>query len=522
MKTKNQACDSNTLLTDNVSSFDVAIAASLLSLAELAMSTSDLNNLFLPPGWNKLAIINCVPQIYRYPGVKGFLAAGRAGNETSTSVVLALGIDWTDWLQYYNQGAMAASPLLSWAGAPAGSLTTVVYNAMYNAVRSSLWDSLKFLADKPLRTTGIGLGGPLAQMAALDLRNGNSGPDNQSAPGDVTCYALSTGPSANASLANYFTSKVPDSYIITAGTEANKVDFFPLENSGKLASQLGTQVALPVAVPIFDVPWVERSSEQYLTALGKSPVYPPTHPPTVQQPSGFSRDRAFQYANLCSVAYQRFQHPDAQNMNISPFVVGQNITANGVVFCTLFISVDTIVAAFRGTCTWQEFASNESNSQTKTTTIGPNNVSVHTGTSNLYYGLSAADSELTFKQELIAQLSKVQEQKTLIFTGHGFGGAVANLAAIDITIDGSLTVNFVYTFGANPVGGPDFAKLSDNTLPNSSFHLARNSDPFPQLINKWIGYGQLSTPVSVTGVPEGDSYPYHSIRSYSRLLNPQE
>lgn len=520
-----------TLITDRIggdqglvslsSGFDTGVARSLLPLARLAAEAQDLNNLFLPPGWDKLANIQSSPQQFGYPNVKGFLAKGRVGSETGSSAVLALGIDWADWLRYYFRGPMMAVSPPSWSGAPAGSSVAWVYDTMYNAVRASLWDSLRFLDDMPLRTTGIGLGGPLAQLAALDLRAKNEGPGQQAAPGIVECHVFSTGAIGSQALADYFGQRVT-CYRVTAGTPDNEVDYFPLCSTGKLAADMGQSAEIAVNLPEFDCPWVERSGGLYLTALGGTPSPPPTQSATVAQPAGFSRSRAFSFANLCAVAYQQFQHPDGQTMNISPFQVGSSITANGAVFCTLFESPDTVVAAFRGTCTWQEFADYESNWQGTTISLGGQTPSVNSGVLGLWNATTALGGTTAFASELVTNLKAVVTgNKRLYLTGHGFGGALASLAAVEIALGRGLTVSGLYTFGAIPVGDPGFAVLSAATLPGTAFHVARNSDPFPALAGKWIGYQALSQQVAVTGVPPNDDYPFHSIQSYSQLLDPR-
>ena len=505
------------------SSFDLATAIDLLPLAQLAMTSDDLTNLFLPPGWNKLAIVNCAPQPFQYPAVKGFLASGRVGDDTSTSAVLALGIDWSNWMQYYINGPIQGTPVSSWADAPSDSLISFTYNAMYNAIRASLWDSLKFLSGMKLRVTGVSLSAPLAQMAALDLRSGNKGPDHQSAPGGVESYAFSTGTIANLAFATYLKSEVPNSYSVIAGTETDKIDFFPLNCSGEFNSELGESIELSSPLPEFDVPWIERSADFYLKAMGGTPNPPPTQSGAVEQVSGFSRQLAFQFANLCAVSYQRFQHPNAQTMNISPYSVGKSITANGVNFATIYTSVDSLAVAFRGACTWQEFTDYVSNSQTKTITISGTNVSVHTGTANLFYGPSDSNGSTTFKEMLLSEIQAALGNRTNIyFTGHDIGGAVANIAALDFETSHSLSITSVYTFGATPTGGPDLKTLMANTFSQSCFQVNRSADPFAKLSNLLIGYASLDTQVSVTGIPANDCYPYHSIKSYSNLLDPKE
>jgi hypothetical protein len=507
--------------TSATPSYDADLAVSLLPLAELAAATPDLNNLFLPPGWDKLANIQSSPRSFYYPNVKGFLAKGRVGKETSSSAVMALGIDWADWLRYYINGPMFPAPIASWSGAPVGAEVAILYNMLYNAVRASLWDSLRFLGGMPLRTTGKGLGGPLAQLAALDLRAGNDGPTGQAAPGDIECYAFSTGATANQALADYFGDQVT-CHRVTAGTRQNRVDYFPRDSSGAVGCDMGEAIDLPVNLPVFDVPWVERSGAFYQQALGGTPAPPPTQPATVAQPCGFSRSLALSLANLCAVAYQRFQHPNGQTMNISPFQVGVNIKVDGKPFCTLFESPDKVVAAVRGTCTWQEFADYESNSMTRTVALGGQNVSVNTGALTLWATATTPGDATTFADALVAALRTVLNgsDKQLYLTGHGFGGAVASLAAVRIAIAGELTLAGLYTFGAIPTGGPDFAALSASMLPDSAFHVARNADPFPALAGSWSGYRALTEQVAVTGVPPNDDYPFHSIQSYSQLLDP--
>lgn len=69
--------------------------------------------------------------------------------------------------------------------------------------------------------------------------------------------------------------------------------------------------------------------------------------------------------------------------------------------------------------------------------------------------------------------------RTLRITGHGFGGALATLAAFELTAVGH-RVAAVYTFGQPRVGNGAFASLyASRPLP--TFRVTRHNDPVPNL-----------------------------------------
>ena len=514
-------------------SYDAGVAASLLPLAQLAEQTTDLNNVFLPlgpgqPGWDKLANVSCVGQPYQYPAVRGFLVKGRVGADTRSSAVLALGIDWRAWLTDYRAGPMSAYPIGSWSGAPPEAQITLVYETMYSALRSSLWDSLRFLDGMTLRVTAKGLAAPLAQIAALDLRAGNEGPQSASkvpaGHGVETVCAFSAGAISNDSLSTYFESAVPGAFAITVGTEAIPVDAFPLHASGDNAARLGTAVPVAADVPEFDVPWVERSGSSYAAALKSISTQYPQKPASVTRPAGFDQARAHLFADLCAVAYQRYQHPTGKSLNVSPFVVGPSVTSGGVNVGTIFTSTDAVVAALRGPCTWQEFVDQSCNSDTGSITLQGQQCAVHSGALALLQSMAEPGGTTTLLDDLSAKLKAAvgSTGKPIYLAGHDLGGAVASLAAMELVSAGSLAVEGLYTFGSIPAGGSEFAALSGKAFADKAFHVARDVDPIPALVHSWAEYtgGALPAQVAVQGIPPDDDYPHHSIKSYSQLLNP--
>jgi hypothetical protein len=109
---------------------------------------------------------------------------------------------------------------------------------------------------------------------------------------------------------------------------------------------------------------------------------------------------------------------------------------------------------------------------------GRNHMKIHTGFLKQY---------LAIRQQLLEVLTKEQlcENDEIVITGHSLGGALANLAAIDIfhlcKATGS-KVNVV-TFGAPRVGNNQFVgHFQNEVLPGSSYRIFKDRDPIPQIL----------------------------------------
>lgn len=69
----------------------------------------------------------------------------------------------------------------------------------------------------------------------------------------------------------------------------------------------------------------------------------------------------------------------------------------------------------------------------------------------------------------------------VVVTGHSLGGALATLAAVDVTLNRPHVPVDLYTFGAPRIGNKAFAQWFDAQI-QDSIRLVNNSDVVPQYV----------------------------------------
>jgi hypothetical protein len=125
-----------------------------------------------------------------------------------------------------------------------------------------------------------------------------------------------------------------------------------------------------------------------------------------------------------------------------------------------------------------------------------------------------------FRDALRWKLAEIQRPLVpLHLAGHGFGGAVAALAALDLDIDPDPAlprVAALYTFGASPVGEPSFMDAFDARLGAMTFALARPRDDYPnQILGRALPLRQT---IEIRGGTDDDDA--HALQAYCDLLDP--
>ncbi|HEX6370727.1 MAG TPA: hypothetical protein VF006_17555 [Longimicrobium sp.] len=509
--------------------FDPARAQLLEQLAEIALQNLS-QPVFLPPGWDVVQFV-AGTRSGSVPSAQGFYAKGDLDGNGDEVAVLALGVGWKDYIDKTQSGGLLvleAPPPGVVSGARAAKYELTL-GSIYSRVRASIWQHLAQglrEGNGTLFVTGKGLGGPLAQLAALDLRPGNRGPAGEPPPEAVSsCFAFSTPPSANPDFKTYYDGIVTDSPVFRAGHADFPVDFFPLAPTAAQGWALpGTSISLDASLPAYDDPWQERGGNLYLRALGGTPTPPPVAPGRVRNPpAGFDRGVAFTYAQFCSIAYLAAQHPGTSSgINISPYQVVGDVTARGTPLCTLFASPDTVVAAFRGTTTWAEFQEMEGDTFLQLASFLPDNTAmVLGGALRTYTAPVSATDPRPFREALLARLAELAPGKGVYLAGHALGGALANLAAADVRSNASgLTLRKVYTYGANTLGSYSFAQFFAARLGPDSYQVARPGDFAPRTLLA-SGYEPLGAQVVLDGTPPDDDFTQHTLTGYIQLLDPR-
>lgn len=482
----------------------------------------------LPAGWVNLQMFNnsnALPNIAPVP-TQGFLAKGPIDSSGTKVAVLALGMTWANYLFYQYDGTFPQSTLpveIAGTGITADEQLMTVYVNAYQDLRANLWSALSGLGNVPLYICGMSLGGPVAQIAALDLRIGNTGPAGQNAPAQVSpCYVFSTGNIANQVMAKYYLSMVQTCNVVWAGTTTIPVDQFPLSPSDNDFSPLGTLVPVKTSLPAVDVPWWERSDVFYLQALGGTPTPVAPTPTTIPNPpAGFSQTLAYTLALLTQNAYQLTQHPDSTPPPVN-FTLSNTINANGVPFAFIYTNTNTVAVIFRGCTTWQEFNASTANTNFTHPAFDSNlRAHVHSGAYAIYSApVNSQGNAPVFSDTLNAAIKSIVGNKKLYVAGHSLGGALANIAAADYTIGANqLPLTAVYTFGSIMVADSDFSSDFNAALGNKSYQVIRLADSIATATSG-TGYLSINNQVILNGELNLDESTSHSLYGYSALLNP--
>lgn len=133
-------------------------------------------------------------------------------------------------------------------------------------------------------------------------------------------------------------------------------------------------------------------------------------------------------------------------------------------------SEQTAVLAFRGTNSVSEWVSDFMADQVEFTFVRQGGLT-HRGFTSLYAGA---------RKQTIELLRKIPASKPLFITGHSLGGALATLAALDISANTGRPAPIVYTFGSPRVGDPAFARAYNRAVP-VSFRIENENDIVPRL-----------------------------------------
>lgn len=477
----------------------------------------------LPSGWVLLALIDVsVPIVLP---VQGFLASGPADNTGTQVAVLAMGLKWSSYMYGQVDGTMIQGSIpveIGGTAMPVGSEFLSVFVAAYKAARADTWKTLQFLGSLPLYVCGISLGGPLAQLAALDLRPGNTGPGGQDAPSvSSPCIVFSTADAGNQTLATYYRSVVTCTNM-WAGNAILQVDQFPTSPSdGASFVPLGSVQNLLGYLPNMNEPWLERSDIYYLDALGGSPAIISPVPVSVSSPpAGFSQSTAFTMAMLTAAAYGQAQQPGSI-CNTDPYSLFGIIYSLGVPYAYVFQSSDTVVVTFNGCITYADFNNITCNSNFATPSFAPSgNVHVHAGAYSVYSSPVVNGSRVTFAQSLQQTLLSINSGKKVCLAGHDLGGALANFAAADYALNvPSLVVSAIYTFGGILPGDFAFSQSFNGKVTAASYQVVRTADKLYNAIQK-LGYSPVNNQVTLNGNLSIDESTFHSLYGYAGLLNP--
>lgn len=510
----------------SVSQYSATTANALLDLVDIA--GGDLSQAYLPANLN--LVTTFANGSVTSGGGQGLLATGTVAGIDGPVAVLAVGVDWPAFISFFEQSFLATTtppPYLNAGGND--SLIAQGYSLAYNAIHTQIWAAVAklklvpgYASNVPLLVVGMGPAGPLAQMAALDLRPGQTGPDGSggsmtSPVGAAGCYSFSTPAYGNASYAAAVTAALGSVFLCNL----DGIDFYPsIAGAPTGFAYSGAVQTLSASVPTTsDVPWLERTPAFYQTAYG-APQPQLAGGGTVTPVSGYSGDLAYTLALLTTATYGRFQHPDLSQPLPSGYTRAADVAVNGVVWASIYSSGDRTVVASRGACSWIELLAFMGNGSLLPLPWFTSGGRILQGLYSFYPGYAAA---------LFTALSAVPgvAGKPLVFAGHDFGGALAALAAYNLALVPyggipAAAAAAVYGFGTVRFGDYAFQSAYQSALGSVSYQILRPNDviaanPGLSLMASLpttmrLSGGMLSPVNSTTG---------HALALYTSLLNPQ-
>lgn len=519
-------CESGAESSAYPATYNPADAAALQPLATFA--NGNVAQVYIP-GWTVLQGITDPGS-----GIQALLAKNTLPSDPNTTVlVLAMGQRWPGILGFFsgqinNYVLSALDPKLG--GPSPGPVTPTTplfcdaFQRQYlNAAEPLIFAALtKFstqVSGLPLMVIGQAQGAPLAQLAAMAFRKSRSG-----LPGNVhtaACYTFSTPPMGDTNFATLLTQTIPATFNVFAAN----VDFFastPAPFAGAVRG--GQPQALPATVPTLpelnnqpvDDPWREHSGAYYLGLLTQPTSSKTTPGKVTSPPAGYAGDLAQSLTQLIAVAYQQTQHPNSQPSPPVTYAldsfVGTSTTRWGAIFTDG--ANKRIFVVFRGEICFEE-------SVNALTQIGvaypdylPSPSALAPGMDQIYAALRTG-----LRAQAVAALGKVSGTN-VIMGGHGVGGVLANIAALDFASQGGglSAPSAVYTFGAPPSGDPSFASAFAARFATTSFQLSRPGDPFPSLGPIAGGPMLVGQSLTLNGGSPYDDNIYHSLTSYIALL----
>lgn len=507
-----------------------ALMAQLAGQANSSLMRSD--NLNFPDRWDVLQYLD-IPSSYSVINAQGFLAKGNIDPSDPNSKVVAalvLGIDWSTFLANMQYTAPNPVALPEAVTRKQNTDTVTMEKAFvdsYMAARPALWSALNtFLGTMDLYICGMGVGAPIAQLAALDLRPSTTpvGPGGEiPPPQQPLCYVYSAPNVSNDALVSFYNNSVVLNGAIATNTYWAKkpgliVDFFP---SAPDTGILGNSCAMnDVTLPNYDVPWLERGNIFYIKQLGGQLVDAPSIPAKYNYPPAFDQVMANNCAQFIATSYGQTQHQSGPSP--SGYTLLCQVKANGSPFAFIFSNITNLVVAFRGTVTWKEALEITANS-TGMLVSAYENAYVHSGAYNLYNSPTESGGSVIFKDELASAIRNNLGSRKLYFTGHDIGGSLANLTAIDYAVNTNigLSPQQVYTFGAIPLGNISFSEFFDNAIGSKCFQIIR---VFDRVASALLGAPAYYTPFTnslvLNGQLSAEENTYHSIHGYLGLLDP--
>ena len=210
-----------------------------------------------------------------------------------------------------------------------------------------------------------------------------------------------------------------------------------------------------------------------LCLVGSAPV-------TVSaQPSPYNASLSMQLLHLSGAAYCGVQSVEdwtcsfcSEVPGFQPYGVEYNSTTDMLAFVGYLPSTNSVIISFRGTSLTSILDWVEDLNFFAVSAICPG-CQVHEGFLAAYYSIRDATVEY------VHAATKAHPGAEVVITGHSLGGALAFLAAVDLSINEGINMTTSYTFGQPRVGNSVFADVWRQMFYESttSFRVTHGLDP---------------------------------------------
>jgi predicted lipase len=204
-------------------------------------------------------------------------------------------------------------------------------------------------------------------------------------------------------------------------------------------------------------------------------------------------------SKLAKRGYKTFEDYKAAGYTIIPFkgdVVKGSFVDGGYAFGNIFIKGNDIVIAYRGTVTGNDWLSNFDALQTKYPDFAENK-GIHKGFCEIFQGSRKAIRDALFNH--LADNGLSLENLSIQFTGHSLGGALAKIAALEMSSDPVLgkCIKGVATFGDPRAFDFDAAKLYQDKLGEKTVRISQAYDSVPRVATGFMGYSHVGAQIKI-------------------------
>lgn len=420
-----------------------------------------------------------------------------------------------------DETAPTTNVILAQAASFYGSATSGTRAAVW-AVLPSLQNVPGFGGKVPLLCVGMGPAATLAQIAALDLRPGQTGPSGSSQvspASDIGCYAFSAIPFGDAVFAQSASNAVSGIYPVNAPA----TDLWTASTgmpSGMTAVGTAQTVTVNVGTSV-DTPWYDRTPAVYGQAFGGAVPAATGAGTLTSSPAGFDPRLAATFAQLTTAAYVLCQHPSASVSLPAPYSVVGTVSLSSASWTALPWAVlykngatGEICIVIRGPSTYAE-----------TMTVNGNGYPIRPpwmSNGRISDGVVTLNAALL--DNLATALAGQDTSKGVYYVGHDYGASAAAALAYQIKLGGTTglpAAKAIYGFGMQPFADTILANtLYPSALGAQTFQIQRPSDILTQRRGSGATY-IVPTAISLTGgdTTTANSTTYHAASLYAQLLN---